>query len=79
MHNSKSQAGILPKWFSNQGIILAKWQLDHSYTFWSRSTLIFGTVQIIMGHPLTAYKKCLEKLTLKKKKMLKADAEVFST
>ena len=28
-------AGILPKWFSNRGIIFAKGQLDHSYTFWT--------------------------------------------
>ena len=46
------QAGILPKWFSNRGIILAKGQLDHSYTFWTMSILIFSPVQIIMEHPI---------------------------
>ena len=46
------QAGILPKWFSNQGIILPKGQLDHSYTFWTKHILIFSPAQIIMGHPL---------------------------
>ena len=27
------QAVLLPKWFSNRGIILAKGQLDHRYNF----------------------------------------------
>ena len=46
------QAGILPKWFSSQGIILAKGQLNHSYTFWTMPILMFSPVQIIMRHPL---------------------------
>ena len=29
------QTVLLPKWFSHGGIILAKGQLDHSYTFWT--------------------------------------------
>ena len=47
------QTGILLKWFSNRGIILAKGQLDHLYTFWTMPILIFSPVQIIMGHPLS--------------------------
>ena len=47
------QAGILPKWFSNRGIILAKGQLDHSYTFWIMPILILSPVQIIRRHPLS--------------------------
>ena len=46
------QTGILPKWFSNWGIVLAKAQLEHLYTFWTIPILIFSPVQIIMGHPL---------------------------
>ena len=46
------QAGILPKWFSSQGIILAKGQLNHSYTFWTMPILMFSPVQIIITHPL---------------------------
>ena len=46
------RAGVLPKWFSNWGIILAKEQLDHIYTFWAMPIMIFSPVQIIMGHPL---------------------------
>ena len=38
------------------GIILAKEQLDHSYTFWTMPILIFCPVQIIMGHPLDSRK-----------------------
>ena len=29
------QAVILPKWSSHETVILAKEQLDHSYTFWN--------------------------------------------
>ena len=47
------QAGILPKWFFHWGIILAKGQLGHSYTFWTMPILILSPVQIIMRHPLT--------------------------
>ena len=36
------QAGILPKWFSNWGIILAEGQLGHSYTFWTMLILIYS-------------------------------------
>ena len=34
------QTGILPKWFSCWGIILAKGQLDHSNTLWTMATFI---------------------------------------
>ena len=47
--------GILPKWFANWGIIWAKGQLDHSYTFWTMPILIFSPVQIIMRHPLPRF------------------------
>ena len=40
------------KMILQSGIILAKEQLDHSYTFWTMPILIFSPVQIIMGHPL---------------------------
>ena len=46
------QAGILPKWLSNRGILLAKWQLDHSYTFWTMPILIFSSVYLLIRHPL---------------------------
>ena len=46
------QAGILPKWFSHQGIILAKGQLDHSYTIWAIPIFIFSPVCLLMRHPL---------------------------
>ena len=46
------QAGILPKWFSNWGIISAKGQFDHSHIFLTMPILIFSPVQINMGHPL---------------------------
>ena len=52
------QAGILPKWFSNWGIILAKGQFDHSNNFWTMPILIFSPVQIIMGHPLQIVTTC---------------------
>ena len=42
----------MPKWFSNQGITLAKGQLDHSYSFWIMHILILSPVQIIMRHTL---------------------------
>ena len=32
---SKSMWLTRPKWFSDEGIILAKGQFDHSYTFWT--------------------------------------------
>ena len=38
------QSVILPKWFTHGGITLAKGQLGHSYTFWTRSILIFRPV-----------------------------------
>ena len=54
------QEGILPEGFSNQGIILAKGQLDHSNGFWtSMLILIFSPVQIIMRHPLVYYERML--------------------
>ena len=33
-------------------IILAKYQVGHSYNFWTMPILIFSPVQIIMRHPL---------------------------
>ena len=48
----KPQAGILPKWFSNRGIILEKGQFDHSCSFWTMLILIFIPVKIILRHPL---------------------------
>ena len=36
-------------WLDN---ILAKYQLGHSYTFWTMPFLIFSPVQMIIGHPL---------------------------
>ena len=47
------EAVLLPKWLSNQGIIFAKEQLHHSYTFWIMFILIFCPIQIIMGHPIS--------------------------
>ena len=47
------QVGILPEWFSNQGIILAKGQLDHSNGFWtSMLILIFSLGANVGHHPL---------------------------
>ena len=46
------QAVLLPKWSPDWRIILAKYQLGPSYTFWIMPILIFSLVQIIMGHPL---------------------------
>ena len=46
-HRSKSmsdKAVILLKWFSHGGIILAKGQLGHSYTFWTMPIMIFSPV-----------------------------------
>ena len=34
------------------GIILAKGQLDHSYTFWTMPIMIFSPVANLMHHPL---------------------------
>ena len=41
----------MPKWSPDYWIILAKYQLCHSYTFWTMHILIFSPVQIIMRHP----------------------------
>ena len=41
------KAGILTKWFSKWGIILAKEQLHHSYTFWTMPILIFSPVDCL--------------------------------
>ena len=38
--------------FSHGGIILAKWQFHHSYTFWTLSILVFIPVANLMHHPL---------------------------
>ena len=35
------QAVILPKWLTHGGIILAKGQLDHLYSFWTIPNLIY--------------------------------------
>ena len=52
------QAVLLPIWSPNWRIILAKYQLGDSYTFWTMSILIFSPAQIIMGHPI-----CLKHLS----------------
>ena len=54
------QAGILPKWFSNGGIILAKGQLNHTYAFWTMPIMKFSQVQIIMRHPLFLYLQAIQ-------------------
>ena len=46
------QPVILPKWFSYEGILLAKGQLDHSYTFWTMPIMIFSSVANFGNHPL---------------------------
>ena len=46
------QAGNSPKGFSNWGIILAKGQFDHSYTFWTMPILIFSLGANFGHHPL---------------------------
>ena len=52
------QAVLLPKWFSHGpggshgGIILAKEQLDHSYTYWIMPIMIFSRVYFFLVHPL---------------------------
>ena len=54
-HSSKyvsDQAILSPKWSPDRRINLAKYQLGHSYTFWTMPILIFSPVQIIMRHPL---------------------------
>ena len=43
---------LLPKFFPDGTIILAKEQFHNSYTFWAIPILIFSPVQIIMTHPL---------------------------
>ena len=43
---------ILPNWFPHGEIILAKGQLNHSYTFWFMSILIFSPVPNLSVHPL---------------------------
>ena len=51
------QAVLLPKWFPNLRIILSKYQLGHSFTFWTMPILMFSPVQIIMGHRLCSLRK----------------------
>jgi hypothetical protein len=46
------QAVLLPKLFSYWGIILAKEQLDHSYTYWIMPIMIFRRVYFFLVHPL---------------------------
>ena len=46
------QAVLLPKWLSHGGIFLAKWQLDHSYTFWTISIMMFSPVYFFWVHTL---------------------------
>ena len=46
---------LLLKWCTLRGIILAKWQLSHSYTFWTMSKpiiVIFSPVANFGDHPL---------------------------
>ena len=45
------KAVILPKWSPNGRIILAKGQLDHSYTFWTMPIMIFSPVYFFFGTP----------------------------
>ena len=59
------QTVILPKWSPNWRIILAKYQLGHSYTFWTMPILIFSPVQIIMRHPLDYLGTCCKNLMQK--------------
>ena len=49
------QAGILPKLFSNWGIILAKGQLDHCYTFWTMPILVFNPPWFLLTHTLSTF------------------------
>ena len=42
------QADILRKWLS----LLAKGQLNHSYSFWTMPILLFSLVYLILKHPL---------------------------
>ena len=53
--NDQDFTGILPKWLSHQGSILAKEQLHHLYIFWAMPILIFSSVQIIMRHPILPF------------------------
>ena len=46
------QAVLFSKWVSHWGIILAKGQLDHSYTFWTMSILIFSPLTNFGDHPI---------------------------
>ena len=46
------QSDILPNWLPHGGIILAKGQLNHSYTIWTVSILIFSPVANLLPHPL---------------------------
>ena len=46
------QAVLLPIGFSHGGILLAKGQLDPSYTFWTRPIMIFSPVANFGNHPL---------------------------
>ena len=56
-HRSKSIWVVLPKWFSYKEIILAKGQLDHSYTFWAMPIMIFSPVANLMHYPLGRSKR----------------------
>ena len=49
------QPDILLKWLPHGGIILAKGQLNHSYTFWAMSILTFCPVANFSDHPLPRY------------------------
>ena len=46
------QPVLLPKWCTQGGIILAKEQLGHSYTFWTMSIMISSPVTNFGHHPL---------------------------
>ena len=50
--DTSDQTVLLPKWCTHRGIILAKGQLCHSFTFWTMSIMIFSLVSNSSNHPL---------------------------
>ena len=51
------EAVLLPKWSPDWRIILAKYKLGQSYTFWNIFILIFSPIQIIiptLSYPITS-------------------------
>ena len=47
------QTILLPKWCTPRGIIFAKVQLGHSYTFGTMPIMLFSPVANFGDHPLT--------------------------